>query len=330
MAPSCGPGLPRDLLPMRAPGQGLGPSYEPQVPPIAVMVPGVTAPDQLLRVRGFQTIAGTGDPTVPVDGDMRSIEFPDDGWVIAMIGVARGDGSRDSQTALQFRATVGDEVGQFVSNGLDGTWATFQIFGQSDWNWQPVARRVSKLERWNFQCRNLGPIDVTPDITLKFRALRSPGMYAPQILGAELAAQAPIVVCETAPDRLIRVEGLTSIAPLNQSNVRTVQFPEPGYITAVLAAAPFVTEGDTSAIRTSLAIQLQWGDTGGFWTTDGQAADYALLSCWGNQRAEWMPYFRAVSRLEKYSLSCFNFHPLTTFPAPEILFKFRSVRSLAI
>jgi len=41
-----------------------------------------------------------------------------------------------------------------------------------------------------------------------------------------------------------------------------------------------------------------------------------------------MPYFRAVSRLEKYSVSGFNFNTDDTFAGPEVLFKFRSIRSL--
>jgi len=329
MEPGCDlQGLPPDLMPWRGPGAGLGPGFQPQVPPIAQMVPGDSAPDQLLRVRGFEEIPAGGGPGVFPEGPARSIEFPDDGWVIGLLGVARANGSRDAQTALQFRATVGDEIGQFVTQGLDASFATFQAFGQNEWEWQPLARRVSKLERWNFTCRNIGANAVLPDLTLKFRALRAPGMYAPQMLGPELAANAPIVVCETAPDRIVRVDGLTTISAGQQGNVRTVQFPEPGYVTAVLAAAPYVEGGDYSAIRTSLGVQIQWGDTGGYFTTDGQANDFALVSCWGNDRARWMPYFRAVSRTEKYSVSCFNFHPDTDFPAPEVLFKFRSIRSL--
>lgn len=325
MDPSCGDGLPVGLRPMRAPGQGLGPGYTPQVPPIAVMVPGDTAPDQLLRVRGFDRI----DPGQ--EGTARAIEFPDDGWVIGMIGVALASGGPIAQSALQFRATVGDEVGQFVTTGLDATWATFSLFGQYEPLWQPIARRVSKLERWNFQCRNVaGPLSelaFTPDITLKFRALRAPGMYAPQMLGPELAANAPIVVAETAPDRLVRVEGLGGMLPSSQSNVRTIQFPEDGYCTAILAVPGYSDAIDPFVARTSIGLQLQWGDTGGFFTTDGQANDYALLSCWGSLQARWMPYFRAVSRKEKYSVSCFNFGAENIDP-PEVLFKFRSVRSL--
>lgn len=324
MDPSCGPGLPPDLMPMRGPGQGLGPGFVPQVPPIAQMVPGDSAPDQLLRVRGFAAIAPGAE------GLPRSVEFPDDGWVTGLIGVARANGTIGGQHSLQFRATVGEEVGQLVTTGLDATFATFASFG-TDWAWQPLARRVSKLERWNFTVRNVGAgASLTPDLTLKFRANRAPGMYAPQMLGPELAAQAPIIVCETAPDRIVRVEGLTAIPPGVQGNVRTVQFPEDGYCTAVLAAPGFIAPGgpEYAVAKTSIGVQVQWGDTGGFFTTDGQANDFALLSCWGNTRAQWMPYFRAVSRLEKYSVSGFNFHPTEPWEPPEVLFKFRSSRSL--
>jgi len=325
MAPTAGwQGLPPDLMPERAPGQGLGVNYNPQVPPIAVMTPGDTAPDQLLRVRSFEAIAPGAE------GPARAVEFPDDGWVIGIIGVPRQLGTVTAQPALQFRATVGEEVGQLVTTGLDATFATFSIFG-SEWEWQPMARRVTKLERWNFTVRNVGDtLDLIPDITLKFRALRSPGMYAPQMLGPELSAQAPIVVVETAPDRIVRVEGLTDIAPGVQGNVRTVQFPEDGYCTAILATPGFIETGGPlyATAKTSVGVQIQLGDTGGFFTTDGQASDFALLSCWGNQRAKWMPYFRAVSRLEKYSVSGFNFNTDDTFAGPEVLFKFRSIRSL--
>jgi hypothetical protein len=157
-------------------------------------------------------------------------------------------------------------------------------------------------------------------------------MHAPQMLGPELAAQAPIIVCETAPDRIVRVEGLTLIPPGVQGNVRTVQFPEDGYCTAVLATPGFIEPDEIAplyeTVKTSIGVQIQWGDTGGFFTTDGQSNDFALLSCFGNQRAKWMPYFRAVSRLEKYSVSAFNFHPSLTLAPPEVLFKFRSARSL--
>lgn len=328
MVPSVGQGLPPGLLPMRAPGQGLGPGYEPQVPPVGVMVPGQTAPDQLLRVRGFDAIDQDNE------GAARSIEFPDDGWVTAMIGVARANGTEAGQASLQFRATVGDEIGQFVTNGLDATWATFQMFGGDEWEWQPIARPVSKLERWNFTCRNVGESQVTPDLTLKFRALRSPGMYGAPLIGGEdpevFRVAAPLVLAETAPNRIVRVEGLTAIGASLQGNVRTVQFPEDGYVTHVLAQAPYLAEGEGTyaPYRTSIGLQLQFGDTGGFFTTDGQAADFSLLSCWGNRRARWMPFFRAVQRDVRYSVSAFNFG-LATLPAPEVLFKFRSARSLS-
>lgn len=328
MVPSIGQGLPGPLTPQRAPGQGLGPGYEPQVPPIAPMLPADFAPDQLLRVRAFDVIAPD------TSGTARSIEFPDDGWVIGMMAVARANGTEAGQAGLQFQATVGENVGQLVTTGLDATWASFLAFGASDWTWQPLARRVSKLERWNFTVRNVADENLQPDITLKFRALRAPTMRAPQLLGPELAQRlsqgAPLVLCETAPDRIVRVEGLTDVSPGQRSNTRTVQFPEDGYCTAILAAPGWVdSEFATFAeARTSLAIQLQWGDTGGYFTTDGQAADFALLSCWGGSRAAWMPYFRAVSRTEKYAVSAFNFHPTATLRPPEVLFKFRSWASL--
>jgi hypothetical protein len=323
MDPACGPGLPRDLMPQRSPAQGVSPNFNVQVPPIAVMEVGNSAPDFLMRVRGFTEIAA-GD-----EGNARAIEFPDDGWVIAIQAVARANGTPAAQAALQFRATVGEEMGQLISDGLAGTWMPFSFCGQTEWEWQPLARRVSKLERWEFLCRNTGEeTALLPDIALKFRALRSPGMARAMLLGPELAATAPIIVSETAPDRYVRVQGLEPIEAGGISNEVSVQFPEDGYITAMLAT-PGAGDLDPALVRTSLGLQLQLGDTGAYLTTDGQSADYHLLSAWGNTRARWLPYFRAVSRLDRYTVTLFNFHASELIAAPEVLFKFRSARSLA-
>lgn len=328
MDPACGDGLPPGLRPMRGPGQGLAPNFVPQVPPIAAMVPAEYAPDQLLRVPGFGAIANEEE------GASRPVEFPDDGWVIGMIGVARANGTIRGQSSLQFKATVGEEVGQFVTQGLDQTWATFGMFGANEWEWQPMARRVSRLERWNITCRNIGTTTgaYTPDITLQFRALRAPGMYAPMEVAPGVVASAPIVLAQTPPNRIVRVDGLTQIPASSQGNQRTVQFPEDGIITAILATAPYQAgleeSGESAMQKTALGVQIQWGDTGGYFTTDGSAADYALLSCWGNTRAKWMPYFRAVQRDTKYTITTYNFHPSVALDPPDVLFKFRSIRSL--
>ena len=326
--PAVGHGLPPGLMPSRSPGQALAPNFQPQSPPFAVMVPGDSAPDQLMRVRGFVAIP-PGPAPGPL-GNQVTVEFPDDGWVIGMMAIARADGSAESQQGLRLSVVVGDESGQLITDGLLGTDMPFSFCGTSDPDWQPLGRRVARTERWTFQVRNVDPMATrVPDVTLKWRSLRSPGMGdGPILLGPELAAQAPLVLSETAPDRYLRVEGFQQIASGVQGNTRTFQFPEDGYVTALLASPPFAAALTTAEVQTSLGLQLQWGDNGGFLTTDGQAADFALLSCFGVNRAHWMPYFRAVSRTERYSASLFNFHPTDAIAAPELMFKFRSVRSL--
>ena len=326
--PACGPGLPPGLTPTRNPGQALAPGFQPQSPPIATMVPGDTAPDQVIRARGFVAIP-PGPAPGPL-GNQVTVEFPDDGWVTGMMAVARADGSAEGQQALRLSVVVGDESGQLITDGLLGTDMPFSFCGTSDMDWQPLARRVARTERWTLQCRNVNPMATrVPDVSFKWRSLREPS-YNPiaNRISTDLVAQAPIVLSETPPDRYVRVTGFNSIVSGTQGNTRTWQFPEDGYITALLVAPPFMFALSTAVVQTSLALQLQWGDNGGFLTTDGQAADFALLSCWGLNRAHWMPYFRAVSRTERYSASFFNFHPTDEIGAPELMFKFRSARSL--
>ena len=321
--PACGPGLPPGLTPTRNPGQAMMPGFQPQSPPFAVMVPGDTAPGQLMRARGFTAI---GPAAL---GNQVTVEWPDDGWVTSFIAVPRSDGSAAGQQSLRLAVIVGDEAGQLVTDGVVGTDTPFSICGLTDWDWQPLARRVARTERWTLQCRNTHAANTfLPDVTFKFRPLGAPSMDSPLLIGPELAAQAPVVLSQTAPDRILQVLGFTAINTGVQGNTRTFQFPEDGFVTALLAPPPLDAVLTPPVVQTSLALQLQWGDNGGYLTTDGQSSDFALLSCFGGARAHWMPYFRAVSRTERYTASFFNFHPTNAIAAPELAFKFRSARSL--
>lgn len=171
IAPSRGSGvggIDPALVPIRAPGGGLAPGWAPQLATEAMMFRPEVAPDRIIRVPNLASI-GPGAIGNPV-----GIQWPDDGYVLALSTCARGDGSNAGQASLAVQIQAGDQGTYITGNGQTGDYVLF-------WSVSPVPgctnllyRAVARQETWTITCRNYHAANTyTPEVTFYFKTLRT-------------------------------------------------------------------------------------------------------------------------------------------------------------
>lgn len=155
------------LTPVRAPGGGLAPGFTPQLATEAMMFRPEVAPDRLIRVPNLESIGPSSE------GNSRGIQWPDDGYVLAVSAVARGDGTNEGQSSLALQIQAGDQGTYITGNGQSSDYVVFWTVSPGPGFTNLLYRAVARQETWTIRCRNYHADNTyTPEVTFYFKTLR--------------------------------------------------------------------------------------------------------------------------------------------------------------
>lgn len=122
-------------------------------------------PDRFIRVNGLQQLAAGAI------GTSVAVKFPEDGFVIGISPVPRGDGTAAGFASLALQLLVGQEQGAMTTNGDAADYVLFSSFiGTNPIGFSPMIRRVQQNDTWSVVCRNYSVgTAYTPEVTFAFK-----------------------------------------------------------------------------------------------------------------------------------------------------------------
>lgn len=155
------------LTPVRAPGGAIAPGFTPQLATEALMFRPEVAPDRLIRVPSLTSIGASSE------GSSVGIQWPDDGYVLAVSAVARGDGSNAGQASLALQIQAGDQGTYITGNGQSSDYVLFWTISPVPGCTNLLYRAVARQETWTIRCRNYHAVNAyIPEVTFYFKTLR--------------------------------------------------------------------------------------------------------------------------------------------------------------
>ena len=161
------PAIHPSLAPWRSASPGMAPGMTPQITPEAWMFRPEAAADRLIRVPNLAAIAPGNI------GNAVGIQWPDDGYVLAVAAVARGDGSDAAQASLALQIQAGDQGTYITGNGQSGDFVLFWCVSPVPGSTNLVYRAVARQETWTITCRNYhAEATYVPEVTFYFKTLR--------------------------------------------------------------------------------------------------------------------------------------------------------------
>jgi hypothetical protein len=122
-------------------------------------------PDRFFRVNGLSAI-GPG-----ATGSAQAIRFTEEGYVIGVTAVPRGDGTAAGFASLAIQLIVGQEQSAFTSNGEAADFVVIAaMVGTNPVGFCPIIRKVYRNDTWSVQGRNYHAANTyTPEVTFAFK-----------------------------------------------------------------------------------------------------------------------------------------------------------------